>query len=121
MGAAIVERCLDLRVPASAILFADDEVAIGALWALDERGVRVPEEMAIIGFDDLPTAAYARVPLTSVAQPAREVGSQLAQLLMGGLKDPKRIEGCQIVLPARLVVRKSCGASLREKGRVTNA
>jgi DNA-binding LacI/PurR family transcriptional regulator len=98
----------------TALLLPDDEVAIGMLWALEQQGLRVPEQVAVIGFDDHPAAAYARPPLTTLAQPAAEAGARLAQLLLDGLKDPQQIAGCAIKLPARLVIRESCGATRRD-------
>jgi DNA-binding LacI/PurR family transcriptional regulator len=112
-GAAIVEQWLALPDPITAVLLPDDEVAQGALWALDQRGVRVPDDIALVGYDDLPASAYARVPLTTLAQPAEAVGSRLAELFLEGLNDPEQIAGRGIELPPRLIVRESCGASRR--------
>ena len=88
-------------------------MAVGALWALEQRGVRVPDDAAIVGYDDLPASAYARVPLTTLAQPAMEVGARLAELFLEGLQDPRQIAGRGIELPPRLIVRQSCGAAQR--------
>ena len=70
----------------------------------------LPEDVAVIGCDDLPAAAYDDVPLTTLAHPAEAVGARLAQLFVEGMKEPARIAGCQVALPLRLVVRESCGA-----------
>jgi DNA-binding LacI/PurR family transcriptional regulator len=109
-GERTAERWFSRLATATALMTTDDEVAIGVLRALKRGGRRVPEDVAVIGFDDLPVAAYAEVPLTTLAQPAEEMGVQLAQLFVEGLKDAQQIAGRQIVLPLRLVVRESCGA-----------
>jgi DNA-binding LacI/PurR family transcriptional regulator len=109
-GVQIVDRWLALPGPVTAMVLPDDEVAVGALWALDQRRVHVPEDVALVGFDDLPTSAYARVPLTTLAQPAHEVGVRLAELFLEGLEDPEQIAGRGIELPPRLIIRQSCGA-----------
>jgi LacI family transcriptional regulator len=76
----------------------------------------VPEEVAVVGCDDLPAAAYDAVPLTTLAQPAEEVGARLAELLIDGLKDPRGIAETRMALPMRLVVRQSCGAAPEGRG-----
>lgn len=109
-GAGFTERLLALEGRPTAIITTDDEVAIGAMRAVQRHGLRTPGDIALIGCDDTPAAAYADVPLTTLAQPAEEVGSALAQLLLDGLDDPERIAGRAIRLPMSLVVRASCGA-----------
>lgn len=108
-GMRAVEQLLELERPPSAILTTDDEVAIGALRSVQRRGMRVPEDVAVIGCDDAPAAAYADVPLTTLAQPSAQVGAQLAQLFLEGLEDPERIAGRAVLLPMELIVRDSCG------------
>lgn len=93
-----------------AIVAGNDQTAFGAVEAVHELGLRVPEDVAVVGFDDLPTAARSKPPLTTVHQPIRERGAAAAQLLL------EQIEGQEptpkhLVLPTRLVVRQSCGAT----------
>jgi LacI family transcriptional regulator, repressor for deo operon, udp, cdd, tsx, nupC, and nupG len=76
----------------------------------------VPDDVAVVGCDDDPAAAYADVPLTTLAQPAEAVGERLAQLFLDALADPERVAGAAITLPMQLVVRGSCGAGLKETG-----
>ena len=93
-----------------AVLVANNLMTLGALQAIYEQGLRIPEDLAIIGFDDMPWASSLNPPLTAVAQPAEEIGRTAAELLMERLKDPAR--PCrEIVLRTSLVVRGSCGAS----------
>jgi DNA-binding LacI/PurR family transcriptional regulator len=114
-GAQAVEQLLRLERAPTAILTTDDEVAIGALRALQRHARRVPEDVAVIGCDDSAAAAYADVPLTTLAQPAEEVGTTLAELFIDAVADPERAAGRNVLLPMHLVVRASCGARLPVK------
>jgi LacI family transcriptional regulator len=102
------EQC---RRPPTALLCTNDQVAIGALRAFQELGVRVPEEVALVGFDNLPEGAFARVPLTTLAQPLEEQARQAVALLFDRIEQARRQEEVtSVALPPRLVVRESCGA-----------
>jgi LacI family transcriptional regulator len=110
-GYAAVKRLL--RTPATAIFAASDIMAIGALKALHEAGRQVPQDMALVGFDDVPLASSVQPALTTVRQPIRQLGSAVAALLLELLAHPP--ERCApahtSVLPTELVVRRSCGAA----------
>jgi DNA-binding LacI/PurR family transcriptional regulator len=108
-GHAAMGQLLSLAKPPRAVLMANNLMALGALQAIHERGLRIPDEVAVLGFDDMPWATSLRPPLTAVAQPAEEIGRTAAQLLLDRLKDPARMVR-QVILPAILVVRASCGA-----------
>jgi len=110
-GYAATKRLL--TTPATAIFAASDIMAIGALKALHEAGRRVPEDIALVGFDDIPLASSVQPALTTVRQPIRELGSAVADLLMGILDDPPAPGAAahKSVLPTHLVVRQSCGAT----------
>ena len=106
-GLLAVERLLDGRVPFSAIFAANDQMAFGAALALHRRGLRVPEDVSLVGFDDVSSAQYAIPPLTTVHQPVREVGYLAAQAMLDQLEG-RRPKG---VVPApRIVVRESTRA-----------
>jgi LacI family transcriptional regulator len=97
----------------TAIFAANNFVAIGTLHALDELGVRVPEDVAVVGFDDLPEAMVTFPFLTVVAQPAFEIGQQSVAALLDRLANPAGpTRDC--ILPTRLVVRRSSGAPVGE-------
>ncbi len=100
------------RAP-TAIFVASDIMAIGALKALREAGRQVPQDIAIIGFDDVPIASAVQPALTTVRQPIRQLGAAVADLLMELLANPPEpgSAGRRRVLPTELVVRQSCGAA----------
>ncbi len=93
----------------SAAFIASDVVAFGAKAAIRERNFRVPEDIALVGFDDVPFARYTDPPLTTVRLPAHDLGrktcNQLIRIMMG-----EKIDSPRILLDTKLVVRDSCGA-----------
>jgi DNA-binding LacI/PurR family transcriptional regulator len=101
VAAAAVDALLGLAAPPTALLCATDQIALGALEALAERGVRVPEDVSVTGFDDIPAAAGAE--LTTVRQPLVEKGRQAGRLLL----EPNTER--EVILPLELVVRGSTG------------
>jgi LacI family transcriptional regulator len=94
-----------------AVFVASDTMALGALRALREDGKRVPDEIALVSFDDMPQAATADPPLTTVRQPIRRVGELAVEMLIDILENgdaPAR----RLILPTELVIRASCGSRL---------
>jgi DNA-binding LacI/PurR family transcriptional regulator len=89
-----------------AVFAASDEMAVGAFQALRERGLRVPAQIALAGFDDIPIAALMSPPLTTVHHPMREIGRAAGQLLFDQLAETA-IEPVPTVFPTHLVVRAS--------------
>jgi len=100
-------QLLALPHPPTAVFAASDNMAVGALRALHDRGLRVPDEIALIGYDDLPLAAYTSPPLTSVHQPIGEMGAHAVRVLIEQIRGQSPVTSVR--LPARLVVRDSCG------------
>jgi len=95
------------RIPeATAIFAANDQMALGVLRALHERGRRVPEDVSVAGFDDIPEAAYFTPPLTTVRQHFDQVGRASLKLLLDQMSSGAR-SGEQVVVPSELVVRQS--------------
>jgi DNA-binding LacI/PurR family transcriptional regulator len=85
-----------------------DVLALGALQAAAETGVRVPQDLSLVGFDDSPAATLALPPLTTVAQPHEEKGRLAAQWLLEAIASGRRPRrGRRALLPTELVVRKS--------------
>jgi len=95
----------------TAIFAANDAMAIGGLCALGESGVRVPEEIAIGGFDDIPIARYMNPSLTSVDVSIARLGSRAMERLLDGIREKNQHARRQEMVEARLVVRQSCGAA----------
>jgi DNA-binding LacI/PurR family transcriptional regulator len=89
----------------TAITCFNDLVAIGALRALDELGVSVPDDVSVVGYDDIEMAAYLPTPLTTVHVPSREMGRRAAALLLGQLDGDAGETPERVVLDADLVVR----------------
>jgi LacI family transcriptional regulator len=98
---------LTLADPPTAVFAANDSSAIGVLEVASELGLRVPEDLSVVGFDDIPQAANATPPLTTVAQPLHRLGAQALNMLLGLLEGQDVAEHVQ--LPASLVVRASTG------------
>lgn len=98
-----------------ALFCVNDPVAIGLLRRCLEEGVRIPEELALVGAADLRVSSVLRVPLTTVYQPKEELGEKAADILFNLMKDPDQIH--QVVLKPKLVVRESCGAKLKRSSK----
>jgi DNA-binding LacI/PurR family transcriptional regulator len=88
-----------------ALICYDDVVALGMMDALRGRGLRVPDDIAIVGFDDIPFAGIANPRLTTVAQPSEEIGRTAVAMLLTGIRSGELPSS--IVLPVRLIVRES--------------
>jgi LacI family transcriptional regulator len=105
-GREAAGRLLDLPRPPTAIFAFNDNLAIGALQAARERGLRVPEDLSIVGFDDVEPATIVTPTLTTVRQPLAEMGRTAVSLLMR-LLERQRFETLHLELGTRLVVRES--------------
>lgn len=116
-GNQAMERLLRAQPRPEAIFAANDIMAIGACKAIRTAGLRVPEDIALVGFDDVPMASAVEPPLTTVRQPIERLGYLAASTLIDRLQmDPARqnlVDVQHIVLPTELVVRASCGQALR--------
>ncbi len=109
VAAEAVARLLASGVEFDAIFAGDDEAAVGVLTALQESHKRVPEEIAVVGFDDQRLSSYLAPPLTTVRAPTERVGSeavrQLVQLIRTGEAAPLTL------LPTEMIIRRSCGCT----------
>ncbi|MCK6628292.1 MAG: LacI family transcriptional regulator [Anaerolineae bacterium] len=105
-GQQATEKLLALSDPPTAIFAFNDRMAMGAIWKLKSAGLRVPEDVAVVGFDDIPAAADFSPPLTTVRLSGAQVGRVAAQMLFK-LIEGEPIESPEVVLPAELIVRQS--------------
>ncbi|MCO6450443.1 MAG: LacI family DNA-binding transcriptional regulator [Caldilineales bacterium] len=107
-GAGATPQLMAQNPPPTAIFAFNDRMAIGAIQRLKSEGLRVPEDISVIGFDDIPMAELYEPALTTVRQPALEMGKTAARMLLG-LVEGKIDSFPEATLPALLVVRDSCG------------
>ena len=105
-GARVCGELLDAVPGLTAIVAANDRLALGCLDALEARGLRCPDDVSIVGFNDMPFVDRLRPPLTTVRVPQREIGAVAAELLLKRLGD--RLQPpCEILLEPALIVRGS--------------
>lgn len=104
-GVLAIESLLARQVLFSAIFAANDGMACGARLALYRRGIRVPEDISIIGFDNQPAAAFQTPPLTTVAQPGAEMGAAAAQLILNQLTNDHSAAIAKF--PVEIIVRET--------------
>jgi LacI family transcriptional regulator len=107
-GFIAVSRLLDDGEQPRAIVCANDETALGAVVAVMDRGLRVPEDIAVTGFDDIPMAGLMASGLTTVHQPMRELGAETARQLLRHVEGQVDVS-LDRVLETQVVIRGSCG------------
>jgi DNA-binding LacI/PurR family transcriptional regulator len=117
-GRNAVHALLEQEAAFSAVAAANDLMAIGAMEALRHSGMRVPDDVAVVGFDDITFASLVSPALTTVAQPKYRMG-QLAMDRLLALMDGVGGRPQHTVLPPQLVVRESCGARLQAAAEQT--
>jgi DNA-binding LacI/PurR family transcriptional regulator len=111
-GLIAMTELLNLRPRPTAVFVASDTVAFGALHAIRRCGLCVPQDLALVGFDDVPLSEFLDPPLTTLRLPAYRLGQGAADLLVRLIrKEP--IENMHVLLGTELIVRESCGASIR--------
>lgn len=117
-GRAVAEDLLRLDPRPDALFCFSDVVAIGAIEACLERGIRVPEDLAIVGYADLDMSRFTKIRLTTIRQPRNQIGQLAAQMLLDQMAG-RLIEKPQTVLPVELIVRESTvGASVHGRRSV---
>jgi LacI family transcriptional regulator len=109
-GWAATRALLEEPSPPTAVFAGNDLMAIGALRAAAEAGRRVPDDLAVVGFDDIELASFTTPPLTTVRQSTVELGRTAVRLLAERIGDPAR-PPVRALLDTRLVVRASCGGA----------
>lgn len=109
-GYELTHELMDSPNPPDAIFASNNLMALGCLRALHERRVRIPDDVALVGFDDMPWAEDLNPPLTAVAQPSYELGNQALELLLKRMRNPDAPYR-KVMLQPRLIIRKSCGGA----------
>jgi LacI family transcriptional regulator len=108
-GARVVHDLLADATPLPrAICCANDQTALGVMYALKEHGLAVPDQVAVTGFDDIPVGRHLSPPLTTVRQPIQKLGATAFTVLYGMIKGEPR-SAPEVVLPTTVVLRGSCG------------
>ena len=117
-GREAMRRLLEHRP--DAVFVASDRMAAGAYRALRSSGMRIPEDVAVVGFDDIASAQDMEPPLTTVRQRPEQMGVAAVRLLLDLIDDPTAT-ALRVVLPIELVVRSSCGAHLNHERKKESA
>jgi DNA-binding LacI/PurR family transcriptional regulator len=118
-GIASMQHLLALPVRPTAVFCYNDATAIGAMRAARMAGLRIPQDVSIVGFDDIDLAPYLEPPLTTVAQPKHQMGETAVEMiltLLSGTQQPDQADRAQVtdcVLPSQLIVRESTMALAR--------
>jgi LacI family transcriptional regulator len=110
--AAQLDAWLALKEPPTAIFSVNELVSVGIVEAMIERGIKMPDKIAFIGFDDIQLGPFLDPPLTAVVQPAAEIGEHAARTLIERLGEGANAARKSVQLKAKLVVRGSCGCKV---------
>jgi LacI family transcriptional regulator len=118
-GEELAYQLLDENPAPTAIFAANNAISMGVIDAAAKRGLRIPQDLALVCFDDLPSISHLFPFLTVVVQPVYEMGVNAAQLLLSRLDAAAPLDPRHVVLPTRMIVRHSCGARLHKNGHLT--
>lgn len=111
-GERMMAQALDAGGNPTAVFAANNAIAMGVIDELERRGLRIPHDIALVSFDDLPNTSRLFPFLTVAVQPAYEIGANAAQLLLSRLDADVPLQPRHVVLPTRLIIRYSCGSKL---------
>jgi LacI family transcriptional regulator len=113
-GYGVARALLDLAAPPTALFCTNNLMTVGALRALRERSVRIPEDLSLVGYDDMEWWTLTHPPLTTVGQPVYDLGREAMRLLLAQMGSEKRRRPQRIVLKPELILRESCGPPPRD-------
>ncbi|MBE2221932.1 MAG: LacI family DNA-binding transcriptional regulator [Anaerolineae bacterium] len=113
-GYEAAKKFLSLAEPPTAIFASSDVSAFGAIRAIDEAGYLVPQDISVVGFDDVPESSYIRPRLTTVRQPLREMGQLATRMVLARIEDPT-LPVEQVELPTVLIIRDTCQSPVDSK------
>jgi DNA-binding LacI/PurR family transcriptional regulator len=102
-----MQMLLEKQVPFTAVFAQNDRIARGAISALHAAGLRVPEDISVIGYDDIPEAEFSDPPLTTIRQPMKEIGQAATRLLIQMIEN-RETTPTQVLFDTELIVRSSC-------------
>jgi len=105
-GKEAMEQLLNVAPELTAVVCGNDWMAMGAMEAIYQKGLRVPEDISLVGFDDIDTAQWVTPPLTTMRQPTRQIGAKAAELLINQVETGKRVRET-VLFCAEMVVRQS--------------
>jgi LacI family transcriptional regulator len=109
-GFKATHQLLDAQPQLTAIIACNDLMALGAMSAAQERGLRVGSDLSVVGFDDIPAAEYSHPPLTTIRQPTYQTGRHLTAMLISLIRGEQPVQ-TQVVLEGELIVRRSSGVA----------
>jgi LacI family transcriptional regulator len=109
-GYRAMKRLLGVRPRIDAVFAANDPAAIGAMKAIWEAGLHVPDDIAVVGVGDIAHGDLLKVPLTTISWSRKDQGLNAAELLLNGLDSDEKDAPRRVIIPPRLVVRESSGA-----------
>jgi LacI family transcriptional regulator len=116
-GYRAAQELLALKERPSAIFAANDIMALGAMYAIQEAGLAIPTDIAIVGYDDRDFAAWIRPALTTIRMPSFEMGEAAARLLLQQIAGEDLEDATQV--PGKLIIRESCGAKALQEAGIT--
>lgn len=108
------QKLITMEAPPTAYFAQDDYMAIGIREALFEKGFRIPEDVALMGFDDTEIASFAGIDLTTISQKKYDMGEMGAKTLIEKIEKTSSGVASQLILEPGLIIRKSCGYTLQE-------
>lgn len=116
-GRELAQRLLDVSPPPTALFCTNNLMTVGALQTLQERGVRIPADLSLVGYDDMEWWTLTHPPLTTVGQPVYDLGREAMRLLLGQIDGGGRRRPQRVVLKPELILRESCAAPRDARGR----
>ncbi len=111
-GYSALKGMLKMKDRPTAIFAASDDMALGAWEMILESGLKIPDDIALVGFDDIDLASFKGIELTTISQRKREMGIKAVRLLMNRIMNKGKKAARQIALEPKLVIRKSCGCTI---------
>ncbi|SMB97711.1 LacI family DNA-binding transcriptional regulator [Deinococcus hopiensis] len=111
-GFGLTQELLAARIPFTGLLVGNDQMALGALWALHEREISVPDDVSIVGYDDIPESRFFHPPLTTVRQDFATLGALSLAALLRAVESPNSHANPQVLKP-ELVIRRSTAVAAR--------